>query len=370
MTAAAPLVFPGSRVLAGWWQQLAPVRPQSLWVGYLLLHDVEALTNVSRARRLDQFGRLILQALALGDRGTASAVAERLQLGPQLVRQVLQRLAGEGLARVNGGGHWRPTSLGRDAATQGDYPGLDHERRRFVFVESGRPDRPPHFLSLNDAGCSPWLTGDDWRFDAGLLHACVRKPLEWKQRHGFPLDVEGIVSAGCEGAAPAPEEEPEAGTVLPLPRSLCRPPDWQRVVVDRPQCLLAALVRVPAEGGGDCLVGLPVRADNWVMQADSPAFCLGAEWREVFAELEEEPSDEAWRLAWRAWCQPRRLPPAEVDACVLERQGHRLLLRTTKRFIDRLRAARSDVLRGEAWVLAGSDRIRPAALLELVETEP
>ena len=43
MRAAPPLVFPSSRVLAGWWRQLAPFSPQSLTVGHLLLHHVEAL---------------------------------------------------------------------------------------------------------------------------------------------------------------------------------------------------------------------------------------------------------------------------------------------------------------------------------------
>jgi hypothetical protein len=38
------------------------------------------------------------------------------------------------------------------------------------------------------------------------------------------------------------------------------------------------------------------------------------------------------------------------------------------RLIDRLRAARSDALKNEAWLLAGTGRLRAAAVIELVET--
>jgi len=74
-----------------------------------------------------------------------------------------------------------------------------------------------------------------------------------------------------------------------------------------------------------------------------------------------------WRHAWRAWCHPRGLPVAEVDACILERQGCRLRVTAVPRLIERLRTARSDVFKGEAWLLAGTGRLRAAAQVELVE---
>ena len=71
--------------------------------------------------------------------------------------------------------------------------------------------------------------------------------------------------------------------------------------------------------------------------------------------------------AWRAWCQPRNLPQAECDACRLERQDYRLRVEAGKPLIERLRAARSDALKGEAWLLAGESRLRAAALVDIVE---
>jgi hypothetical protein len=93
---------------------------------------------------------------------------------------------------------------------------------------------------------------------------------------------------------------------------------------------------------------------------------LRESWQEIFPELGEEPSEETWRLAWRAWCEQRALPAAEAAACSVERKGERLRLTAPGALVERLRAARSDVLKGETWLLAGEGRIRPAALVELV----
>ena len=77
----------------------------------------------------------------------------------------------------------------------------------------------------------------------------------------------------------------------------------------------------------------------------------------------------AWLVLMRAlfppWCRPRDLPASDVAACQLERRDHRLLITAPARLVERLRAARSDVFKGESWVLAGQGRLRPAALLEL-----
>jgi hypothetical protein len=49
----------------------------------------------------------------------------------------------------------------------------------------------------------------------------------------------------------------------------------------------------------------------------------------------------------------------------LERIDHRLLVYAPPRLIDRLRAARSDAVKQEAWLLAGEGRTRTAAQIEL-----
>jgi hypothetical protein len=355
-------------VLAGWWQQLAPANPQAVWVGHLLLHRVEALVWGSRLRPLDRFCRMVLQAVALEHGRTLAAVGEHLHLEPQVLRRVLHQLQREGLAQASAAGEWQPTVLGHHALQQGEYPAVCHERRGFTFVESGQPGRRPHFLSLAAAG-SPWSAPEGWSFDMAALHACVRQPPEWKQRHGFPLDVDGVHDLGGPGppptdAAPALPEKGETngepGSSPPFPTPLSEPPLWRRVVIDRPERLLAVLVQRP-EG----MTGFPVRQDGWVLETQRPAFVLGTDWGEVLPELAEGLPPEAWRHTWLAWCQSRNMPAAE--ACAVEYVGHRLRVAAPRLLMDRLRSTRSEALRGEVWLLAGNGRIRPAVLVELHE---
>ena len=349
MTAAFPLVFPGSRTLAGWWKHLAPLQPRALWVSHLLLHRVEALAVIQRPSSLDPFLLLVLQAVALTPGETPERLDSRLHLGPPLLRQVLRQLEGERLVHSDGSGIWSLTPLGGQALDEGEYLRGRYERRAFTFVESEQPGRPPHFLDVaNHLAPTPWPAGDGWHFDVDILRACVRRPVGWKERHRFPPEVEAIVTG--EAAASA----------LPAP------PAWQRVLLDRPERLLAVLILAPAAGVGERLVGFAVQQEGWVVAAQ-PALDLAEGWQEVLPELTEEPPLNPWRQAWRTWCQPRALPAAEVDACALERHGCRLRVAAPSRLVELLRAARSDVLKGDAWLLAGTGRLRMAARVELVD---
>jgi hypothetical protein len=323
--------------------QLTPWQPRALWAGHLLLHRVEALVALTRPCRVDEFIHLVLQALTHGD--TLAALEERLHLEGPLLRQVLRQLEAEGLAHPEPGPRWVPTALARQALDQGSYLQVRSERRVFYFVEGDPPAPPPHFLHLDNPNCDPWPAAEDWGFDARLLEACVRRPPEWKHRHSFPADVQGVL--GLEAAS--------------------RPESWERVILDRPERLAAALVVTSVKEGSDRLLGFAVRQEGWVLQAEEPVFVLDAGWQEVFPNLAGEPPPDVWRQAWRAWCQPRNLPAAEVEACTLQRQEHRLRVAAPPRFFERLRATRSDALKGEAWLLADTGRLRSAALVEVVE---
>src|SRR5262249_23554003 len=136
-----------------------------------------------------------------------------------------------------------------------------------------------------------------------------------------------------------------------------------------PERLPAGLV-LTAEAGGERLLGFVVRPEGWTMQTEQPVFALNAAWRDVFPELVQETSEEDWKQAWQAWCQPRGLAGVSGEASSLKPEGHRLIVTVSTRLLERLRSARSDVLRDEAWVLAGKGRVRRAALLKVVEVHP
>jgi hypothetical protein len=351
MTAASPLVFPGGRVLAGWWPKLAPLRPRSLWVAHLLLHRVEALVEVTRRAEVDRFSNLVVQALNSTPGRTVPDLDAWLHLGPQVLGQVLRRLQDEGLAKPLAGGGWAATDRGRQLLEQGGYTRTGHERRVFHFLD--RPGEPagnsptPPLLPLRLPAEAPFPAPEGWAFDPAWLDVCLRQADDWKREHGFPLEANRIV----------PLDAVNGGAV----------PAWQPVILDRPERLVALVARVAEEGKGDRLVGFGVRPEGWALEAGQPAFVLTSDWREVLPQVTEELPPEAWRQAWRAWCQPRALPPAEVEASTLERQDYRLRVTAPRRLVERLRQARSDALKGEAWLLAGTGSVREMALLELVE---
>jgi hypothetical protein len=363
MTGAPSLAFPGSRKLAGWWRQLASYRPQALWVGHLLLHHVEALVRWSQPHHLDAVSHFLLKALALGtpdsgaSRQTLQQLGARLHLDRQMLRQTLRALESEGLAQGGPDGLWTLTTLGRQAVPQREYPRVRHERRTFYFIDhraEAGGNLHLQFVDLHNSTGNPWPAAEALEFDVRLLQRCLGQSEDWKRKHGFPLEAKEILTL-----------EPESEMQVAL--SADQPPSWQRVVVDRPQRMLVLLFAASKAGGTSQLMALAIRQDGWLLQTTPPLFTLGADWQEDFPELTVDPGLDAWRLAWRGWCEPRAIPTAESNACHLERQGERLRVLAPHHLVERLRAARSDALKGETWLLAGEGAIRTAALVEVVE---
>src|SRR5262249_17667951 len=152
----------------------------------------------------------------------------------------------------------------------------------------------------------------------------VRQPADWKRQHGFPLDVEEVLSLNREAAGESRNHKAEPSGWPRHPPTACPPPEWQRVIVDHPERLLVALAVAPSAPGGERVLGFAARPDGWVLQAAKPVFVSGPGWPAAFPELAEEPRPEWWRQAWRDWCQPRGLPAGEIEACRLERRDYKL----------------------------------------------
>ncbi len=341
MTVASPSAFPGSRSLASWWRHLAPLHPRALWVAQLSLYRVEALVCLNRAVRPERFARLVLDALALRAASTPDALDAQLHLGPVMIGHVLRRLQADDLAQPDESGGWRLTARGEQARRQGEYHDRVQERRAFYFLDSGRAD--PEFINLNPAGAVLEPVAENRPFDVGVLAQCLAQPPEWKRRHGFPLEVEEILP-------PNSAADPAAA-------------GWQRVILVRPECLLAALVRVRAEHREDRIVGFAIQPKGWQL-SPVPTLELDPVHSGLAPELKNDLSPEAWRDAWNAWGQAHGLTAAEIGACHVERRDHRLVVSAGRALVERLRAARGE--KGEAWILAGAGHIRPAALLDMV----
>jgi hypothetical protein len=342
MKAAPPLVFPSGRVLAGWWRQLAPLAPRALAVARILLHHVEALVLSERSTPLDPLASFVLRALSQSASLPLADLEGRVPVGRQFLRRVLAGLTAGALAEVDDGGHWRATGAGRAVAEAGEDRRAGYERRTFHF----RDTAPAPFLPLEVAPGHEVKPPPGWRFDPAVLRHCVEQPPDWKHRHGFPPEVRAVLTSD---SADAPGE----------------PPAWQRVLVDRPESLILALVIVPAAALEGDLRGFAVEPRGWHLNGARPALSLGPGWPEVFPELASEPPAEAWRGAWRAWCQGRGVPPGEADACVLSHDGPVLRVEAPRQLLGRLHSTNGEASRDEVWLLAGDGAVRTAARVEL-----
>lgn len=341
MNSHPALAFPGGRALAAWWRQLTDRQPRVMWTGHLLLHHLEALIERTEQRRPDPIDLLILKVLLMFPGGGLDRLDQSLHMGPQLLSQVLRGLVRDGLVQQQGAG-WNVTPLGKQALAGGEYPRHVEERRRFYFRATA-PERPPHYLRLDRAGTEPWKPAPGWSFDVPLFQAAVAQTVAWKEAHGFPTDVEKVVS----------QKAPPMHHLIPSA--------WKRVILDRPERLPAVLIQTAGEGG-ERLLAFGLRQENWTLASGEPVMTLGTVWPEVFPELMQAPSDAECRQAWEQWCQAHGRSDQAAEATATAIQGHQLQVSGS----SALQAACGEAIRDEPWVLIGTGLIRRAAMLKIV----
>jgi hypothetical protein len=337
MKAAPPLVFPSGRTLAAWWRQLAPQSPRSLAVAHLLLHHVEALVLTEHDAPPDPLAAFVLRALADAPSFAIDDLERRLPVGRQLLGRVLAEASAAGLVEAEAG-RWRLTAAGR----AGGAAGAGYERRAFRFRDGSQPQ----FVPLDVPPGHQVMPPPGWRFDPAVLRHCVGQSHAWKRRHHFPAEVRAVLTSD---ASEAPDE----------------PPAWRRVVVDRPEHVVLALLVIAGETAEGELRGFAVEPRGWLLSGPRPALVMGPGWPETFPEVAAGPSAEAWRGAWRGWCQARGVPPAEADACAISRDGVVLHVAAPRDVLGRLRSANGEAARDEVWLLAGEGTTRTAARVEL-----
>jgi hypothetical protein len=301
-----------------------------LWLGSLWIHRVEARVRVARRRPLDALHAALLRRLGV------SPTMNGLHLEVQLLSRLTRELAAAGLLDRDDG-RWRVTEAGRQALAADAVVETAEERNEFTFVGDDS-DRRLRYLRWQAPAVAP-VAAEGAPFDVAILNACVGQSPQWKAARGFPDDVVAVSA-------------PDAS-------------DWRRVVVDHVERCNVLFALCTSETS-PMLRGFPLRPDG--VAAKEPALTLGAAWEEVLPDLALAPPPEMWREAWRTWCQARNLPPAEVDACDVEWSEDRVRVLAPAELGKRLRDARADAVKGEAWLLAGAGAVRAAAVVELVES--
>lgn len=347
MTSASSLAFPGSRTLALWWRQLASFAPQTLCVGYLFVHRLEAPACWLLAQPLDPLLVLVLEALVL-DGGTADSSPDfyerlhhRLRLDVPILRRLLRSLADTQMVEATSSA-WNITEQGRQALQTKSVWTRQWKRAVFPFIEqldpTGQRLTTPHFAALLDAPSSSWHVEDGMAFDMAWLQSCLQQPPDWKMTFQFPADV----------------------ITFPAPGSN----SWEHVALDRSERLLVVLCEGPSPGHE--LLGFSVRPEGWALNTAEPILRLPGGARAIVRELERPASLDLWKPAWQSWCKTRTVPPAMIDDCALAKVDERLRIEASADLLEYLRAGKSDVFKGETWLLAGDGYLREAARLDVV----
>jgi hypothetical protein len=304
------------------------------------LHHVEALVVAERNPPLDPFTAFALRALALSPSASPAELDGRLHLGQQVLGRVLGDLASAGLAESDAAGLWCVTDAGRSFAAGGETRRTGFERRAFHF----RDAPPGEFLSLEGSAASAVGPPPGWSFDPAAIQRCIERSADWKRDRRFPPDVCGLLTPDV------PERPGE-------------PPAWRRVVFDRAEHMVLALAVVP-NAEGEELRGFAVEPRGWLIAAARPVLSMGVSWADAFPEVARGPAQEAWRGAWRTWCQNHGVPTAEAEACALNREGALLRVEASGELRGRLRSANGEASRDEVWLLAGEGGMRAAARVE------
>ena len=341
MDRASSLIFPGSRTLAGWWRQLLPYQPLALWIGYGFLHRIEATVSVLRDQPVDPLTHLVLQALALepADVVSVESLQARLRLPGVVVQRVLIGMAGTGLLARSTSDRWQLTERGNHALQHRHVPSHVQERRNFPFLErtdaTGQRVGAVQFFPVAECAGAPWQVDDAHRFDVTELQRCIALSPDQKQPFGFPLDVVALANG--------PDLE-----------------EWQAVIVDRPERVLLALI---VAGSDKEMLGFAVKVEGWTLFDRVPIVRLPDPTSPLWPELAQPLPGSIWQEAWRSWCRQRQLPTNEVEICALNYHAPRLDVQAPGRLMQRLQAAKSDLFKGDAWLLVGEGYLRTAAQL-------
>jgi hypothetical protein len=351
MQSASQLAYPGSRTVAQWWRRLQQLQRGALWVGHAYLHRIEALARTTQPRPLEPLPRLLLQTLCreqstpcCGKGECIRRLEELLHLPGAILRQVLHEMQRQGLVEQGAAGSWTASERGRQVLDCAQVPSERWERRIFPFLERvdrhGRRAAPPHYAPCGEGPANAWQVPDEQHFDPRLLDESLSQATAWKERFRFPAEVDKI--------------EGTTGTLAP----------WRHVLVDRAERIFLALV-APTEPGAD-LLGFAVRTESWALEESAPVLRLPlAAVAEIWPALAGVPEPSALQEAWVSWCRERSLPLAEAEACALSYRPGCLEVQAPERLLQRLRAARSDVFKGESWLLLGQEYLRPAVALQV-----
>jgi hypothetical protein len=278
-------------------------------------HAVEALVEVEELEGIDPMPLFVLRAFEFAHPADVENLDGILHIGQQVMRQMLNGMAANGLVVAESESTYRLTDLGHSTLQTGHVIRRIRSRRVFRFLHPALnyvAVHDPKGNLLNDL--SPNHVPSPWEFNPEALRYAIAQSADWKRQHGFPANVADVITEPRSLEATEPVT-PEAGLVSATAESSHgQATPLQHLIVDKSQVVTCALVVRQCNADDVGLAAYPVSKHGTLIRSNSlPLFSLHdpIEVGQVVPGLSGTPSPQEITDGWLTLAARLMLPEAE-----------------------------------------------------------
>jgi hypothetical protein len=284
-------------------------------VGDCFFHTVEALVEMEEVEGIDPMLLFVLRAFEFADPADVEHLDGVLHIGRQVMRQMLNGMAADGLVATELESAYCLTDLGRNALDTGQVIRRVSKRRIFRFLHPAMS-----YLAVHDpkgnllSDLSPDRVPSPWEFSSDVLRHAISQSAEWKRRHGFPANVSNIITQPRSSEEAGPANAKAGLASIPAEPSQSQTTPSQHLVVDKAQVVTCAFVVRQGNVDDVELSGYPVSVHgNLVRGKGQPLFSLRDpdDVGQVFPRLLEPPTPREVADGWLTLATRLMLPEAE-----------------------------------------------------------
>jgi hypothetical protein len=275
---------------------------------------VEALVAVEEVEGIDPMPLFVLRSFEFARPADVEHLDDILHIGRQVMRQLLNGMAANGLVASDSEPTYRLTESGRNTLQTGHVIRRIPARRIFRFLHPAM-----NFVAVHDpkgnllSDLSPDRAPSPWEFSPDVLRRAIVQSADWKRRHGFPANVADVLTEPLS-SEDTHSTNPEVGVSVVSPGSSQGQEALQHLIVDKAQVVTCALVMRRGDTDSVELSGHPVSVNgNLVRGNGQPLISLRdpGEVREAFPVLLRLPSTEEVVDGWLTLAARLMLPEAE-----------------------------------------------------------
>lgn len=283
-------------------------------LGECFFHTVEALVAVEEVEGIDPMPLFVLRAFEFASPADVEHLDGILHIGRQVMRQMLNGMAANGLVAAESESTYCLTESGRNTLQTGKVIRRIPVRRIFRFLHPVMKYvavYDPKGNLLNEL--SPNRAPSPWEFSPDLLRHAILQSADWKRRHGFPANVADVFTEPLSSEATEPVNPGPGLEAAPADLSQGQATPLQHLIVDKAQVVTCALAIRQITADAAELSGYPVSGQGNLVRGRQPLFSLHdpIEIGQVFSGLLEPPTPQEVADSWLTLAARLILPEAE-----------------------------------------------------------